>query len=84
MLPLKLKLIADRPPSPLGTAFRGVATKFYMGDGFMGTQTYLPPKFSFSSDFGHFILKMLENAKFAYVSGKRILKYHNFWGDIPR
>ena len=25
----------------------------------MGTQTHLPPKFSFSSDFGHFILKML-------------------------
>ena len=32
------------------------------GDGFMGTQTHLPPKFSFSSDFGHFIWKM-ENAK---------------------
>ena len=27
------------------------------GDGFMGTQAHLPPKFSFSSDFGHFILK---------------------------
>ena len=38
------------------------------GDGFMGTQTHLPPKFSFSSDFGHFILKMVENAKFSYVS----------------
>ena len=36
---------------------------FIWGDGFMGTQTHLPPKFSFSSDFGHFILKMLENAK---------------------
>ena len=31
--------------------------------GFIGTQTYLPQKFSFSSDFGHFNLKMLENAK---------------------
>ena len=31
--------------------------------GFIGTQTHLPPKFSFSSDFGHFILKMLENTK---------------------
>ena len=30
----------------------------------MGTEVHLPPKFSFSSDFGHFILKMLENAKF--------------------
>ena len=33
------------------------------GVGFIGTQTHLSPKFSFSSDFGHFILKMLENAK---------------------
>ena len=33
------------------------------GGGFMGTQTHLPPKFSFSSDFGHLILKILENAK---------------------
>ena len=41
------------------------------GDGFMGTQIHLPPKFSFSSDFGHFILKMLENIKFAYVSRKK-------------
>ena len=24
-------------------------------DGFIGTQTHLPPKFSFSSDFGYFI-----------------------------
>ena len=30
---------------------------------FIGTKTYLPPKFSFSSDFGHFIWKMLENTK---------------------
>ena len=37
------------------------------GGGFIGTQTHLPPKFSFSSDFGHFILKM--TAK--YVSRKK-------------
>ena len=62
------------------------------GNGFMGTQTQgilmdpnpPTPKFSFSSDFGHFISKMLENAKFANVSRKRILKYHNFWGNVPR
>ena len=29
----------------------------------MGTKTHLPQKFSFSSDFGHYILKILENAK---------------------
>ena len=37
----------------------------------VGTQTHLPLKFSFSTDFGHFISKMLENAKFANVSIKR-------------
>ena len=31
-------------------------------DGFIGTQIHLTPKFCFSSDFGHLILKMLENA----------------------
>ena len=41
-----------------------------------------PPsqKFSVSSDFGHFILKMLESAKFLNVSRKRLLKNTNFWG----
>ena len=28
------------------------------GGGFIGTQTFLPPKFGFSSEFGHSILKM--------------------------
>ena len=32
--------------------------------GFIGTQTHLLQKFTFSSDLRHFILKMLENAKF--------------------
>ena len=49
------------------------------GDGFVGTQAYIPPKFSFSSDFGHFILKMFENVKNSCVK-KKILKYYNFWG----
>ena len=47
----------------------------------MSTQTHLPPKCSFSSDFGHFNLKILENAKMAYVT--KILKYHNFGGTSP-
>ena len=55
------------------------------GDGFMGAQTHLPQKINFSSDFGQFISKMLENAKFANVTRKKILKYHNVWGDAsPR
>ena len=53
---------------------------FVWGDGFIGTQpAHLPPKFSVSSDFGHFILNMLENAKLLYVSRKKILK-----SDVPR
>ena len=43
---------------------------FVWGDWFIGTQTHLPPKFSFSSDFDHFILKMVENAKFSGVKNK--------------
>ena len=42
---------------------KGVATKFLLGDGLMGTQIHLPQKFRFSLDFGYFISKMLENAK---------------------
>ena len=37
----------------------------------MGTQTHLPPKFSVTSDFGHFILKMLKNAKFLICVKKK-------------
>ena len=47
-------------------------------------KTHLPPKFSFSSDFGHLILKMLKNAKFSFVSRKKFMKYTHFWGDVPR
>ena len=36
---------------------------FNWGNGFIGTQIHLPPKISFSSDFGHFIREMLENVK---------------------
>ena len=53
------------------------------GDGFIGTLTHLPPKLSFSSDFGHFILKMVENAKFPQCEEKKMLKYHHFWGKSP-
>ena len=49
----------------------------------MGTQTHLPPKLSFSSDFGHFILKIVENAKKIYLSRKKILKDHPFLGVCP-
>ena len=67
-----------------GHVTMGVATKFYLGgDGFIGTQTYLPPKFSFSSDFGHFILKMVENAKKIFVSRKKDAEMSYFLGGRP-
>ena len=37
----------------------GVTTKFWVGQD-SDNQTHLPPKFIFSSDFGHLILKMLK------------------------
>ena len=43
------------------------------GVGFIGTQTHLPPTFSFFSDFSYFIFLKLENANLSYVSGKKIL-----------
>ena len=55
----------------IGVQTRDVSTKFCWGDGFIGTQTHLPPKFSFSSDFGHFILKMMENAKIVHMGQKK-------------
>ena len=58
---------------------------FDWGVGFIGTQTHLPQKFSFSSDFGHLIWKMLGKCKIVYVSRKIYWnRYLNFWGDRPR
>ena len=37
----------------------------------MGTQTNQPPKLIFSSDFGHFILQMLNHAQILYVRVKK-------------
>ena len=56
-------------------------------DGFIGTQTVqtnIPQKFSFSSAFGHFILRMLENAKFSYVLRKKAIEISLFLGDVLR
>ena len=46
---------------------------FVWEDGFMGTQTHLPPKFSSSSDF-----EKMQN--FHPRQEKKMLKYHHFWG----
>ena len=47
----------------------------------MSTQTHLPPKFSISSDFGHFTLKMLENVKFKCVK-KKVTQISLYLGDV--
>ena len=54
--------------------------------GFIGTQKHLLTKVSFSSDVGHFILKMLENAKKCIRFKEKIpteIKYPNFCGGRP-
>ena len=61
---------------------------------FTGTQTYCPPKFSFSLDFGHLILKMLENVFFFYtfrekrywnnqISGVDPYSFQKVWRSWP-
>ena len=70
-----LVVVRDRGPGDLDGPGASPLS-FVWGDVFIGTQTYLPPKVSFSSDFGHFILKMVEKTKLSYVSRKKTLKYH--------
>ena len=62
---------------------RASPRSFDWGVGFIGTQTHLPPKFSFSSDFDYFILKMLENGKLYTFQEQRFRNIHNFWGSSP-
>ena len=50
---------------------RGAAAKFSLGGGgFIGTQTHLPHKFSFSLDFCHFIYIPLKCWKMQHLSRK--------------
>ena len=65
--------MSDFDPYPTSRA-TPLATKFWLGVGFIGTQNresvyypaqdHLHPKFSISSDFGHFVFKKLANGKF--------------------
>ena len=52
--------------------------KFCLGGRIHGHPNPPTPKFSFSSDFGHFILKMMEDAKFSSVSGKKGAEISSF------
>ena len=46
-------ILADSAVPPFHP--RASPRRFVWGNEFIGTQVHLPPKFSFSSDFGHFI-----------------------------
>ena len=53
--------------------------------GFIGTHTHLHRKFSFSLDFGHFVLTLLENAIFyTYAEKKDTEKSKFLEGSTPR
>ena len=47
--------------STIGCHLPPKSTHFGTLVGFIVSETHLPKKFSFTSDFSHFILKMLEN-----------------------
>ena len=71
-----------------GTGSKGIATKFGgieedWGVGFIGTQTHLLPKFSFSSDFGHFF-ENVGKCKIVYVSRKKYRNIQISGGIVPR
>ena len=62
---------------------KGATTKFRLRGRVHGHPNPPTPKFIFSSDFGHFILNMLDYSNNLHMSRKKLLKYHNFWGASP-
>ena len=78
--------VAPPPLDPLVASVdivNGVATKFCLSGevGFIGTQTHLPPKFSFYSDFGHLI--MLKKGNFYTFHEKKYTEISKFLGNCP-
>ena len=45
-------------------------------------QTHVPPDSDFSSDLGHFILKILKNDNFQNFQ-KKNLENRDFWAEVP-
>ena len=77
---------------PWSHTARGVATKFRLGreDGFrLGgrihvSENHLPPNSDFSSDFAHFVLKILKNLEILVSVQEFFLKNCDFrWGHPP-
>ena len=69
-----------------GTGPRVSPRRFVLGDGFMGAEVHLPSKFSFSSLLVSrpLYLENVGKCKIFMCEEKKILKYCNFWGDVPR
>ena len=62
----------------------GTATKFWLGGGADSGPSNPPtPNSDFSSNFGHFILKVLKDLETLVSSLRQICKYRDFWGDVP-
>ena len=59
---------------------RASPRSFVWGDGFIGTQTHLPQKFSFSSDFGHFIFENSGRCKTFICVKKKHAEISSFLG----
>ena len=47
------------------------------------SQNHLPQNFDFSSNFAHFILKILENLKMLANIKEKTIENRDFCGDIP-
>ena len=56
---------------------RGVPRIFLRGVPEAWIQKYLPPKFIFSSDLGHFIFEIGENCEKKYKRNKKVVKFYS-------
>ena len=65
---------------PISTGTLASPRCFDLGGRTQVRQTHLPPSSDFSSDFVHFILKMLKNDN---VNFFRKNKKRDFWADVP-
>ena len=70
--------------NPLYLNTRGVAMKFRMRGRTQVSQNQLSPNSDLSSDFAHFILKILENLKILASIQKIFIENRDLWGDVPQ
>ena len=65
------------------SASAGARHEVWLGGQIQVRQTHLPPNSNFSSNFGHFISKVLENLKID-MNSKFFFKTRDFWGTSPK